>query len=272
MKIMSALKCERIMSWRSSATLSFFAVLCLATWGAQGAEWQNTAPEWTFEYSALSGFRPDECAAGGNLAVSRFGYQTKESGEPAYSSIVMTENGTTALRMINNGRDKESSQNEFSHYRLTGNPYFYKTKTLIVDFKFRIMDRQSKAAQFSVGVSIPVTGTEMESFGVYVSFAPECIKYLTATGLKTVAFSTGFGWHEARIVMDTDKSKFELWIDGHKSPIAETVSLSKSTPRLLKIQFGDGSALVEGAAEIEYFKCAANQIIKTKNERNDQNL
>ncbi len=255
------------MSWRLSATLSFSAAICFVTCGAQGAEWQNTAPEWTFEYSALSGFRPDECAACGALAVSRFGYQTKASDEPAYSSIVITENGTPALRMVNNGRDKESSQNEFAHYRLTGSPYFYKTKILTVDFKFRLMDRQSKAAQFSVGISIPVTGTEMENFSAYVSFAPECIKYLTATGIQTTAFSAGFGWHEARIVLDAEKSKFELWVDGHKSPVAETVTLSKSTPRLLKIQFGDGSALVEGAAEIEYFKCVANQIINNRDKK-----
>lgn len=261
MKIINAFKCEIIIPWCLST------VICLAAWSVQGVEWQNPVHEWTYEYSALSGFRPDECADCGTLAVSRFGYQTKTSDEPAYSSIVITENGTPALRMVNNGRDKESSQSEFAHYRLTGSPYFYKTKRLTVDFKFRLMDRQSKAAQFSVGISIPVTGTEMESFGAYVSFAPECIKYLTAAGLQTTAFNSGFGWHEARIVLDAEKSKFELWLDGHKSPVAETVSLSKSAPRLLKIQFGDGSALVEGAAEIEYFKCAANQIIKNRDKK-----
>lgn len=214
---------------------------------------------WYFEYNAANGFRPDEISAAKHR-IQLFGYQVTDCDAPAYSGIKTDENGKPVLIMVNNGASKKISDpvNTFSHYRYFVPSDLTQTKRITVELKYRLTDLDANKRQLAFSMIWPYQ--DNKSLGFSYSFSLKDISCQNENILSVIPCDLSRKLHKLRIHFDLELNKYSLYLDDGEIPLCKgSGKIGGTSPAYL--QFGDGSSLVEGIAELEYFKWTKDEAV-----------
>jgi hypothetical protein len=230
-----------------------FAVACV---GMAGAAWQDPDGGWDHEYEADS-TRLLPAAFDGSWLASWIGFANHP--ELGTTSAAIVEDGAEGgvLEMVNRGRGDAMN----SHFRMEDAPGSGTPEDKVVlDFRFRLTDdsQPEDKEQFMVSVKRPWPDDQGGSFSFVVGFASNAVIFYDGQNRSAVDADIGTAsYHDARLRVDVKEGEAALYLDGSDEPVA-TFAPIFSPDAGNNIQFGDGSAGVEGGVNLRFIRWANN--------------
>jgi hypothetical protein len=226
------------------------------------AAWIDPSGGWQVDYKASSGKLPNDVTTSPKWNMAY--YQTTNSSAQAYTAIQNDSvTGEKAVFLGNDGTTSSgAARNDVSNYNLgSGAGAGTTTDKITMDFRFRLLDdsQPDDKAQLQFIVLRP-TGTTGQRQLYLLNFAEDGVSYLDASSTYShTAASIGTGWHDARWLIDVATQTSRLYLDGSATPLFDFSGYIQPYAGNL-IQFGKGSGLVLGEANVSYVRFTNNEL------------
>ncbi len=128
---------------------------------------------------------------------------------------------------------------------------------MTIEIRFRLTDEKEQRAQLTFSVTCP-TLSGNRNFAYLLRFARDGFFYDTRAGYPKYRYDFGTKWHIVRLVIDTQKDKADLYIDGR---VVLDGIRGVAVKRQCAIKVGDGSSWVRGQVNISYIRWTDKELV-----------
>lgn len=251
---------------RQALCRAALAVILAATAGAARAEGRWTAPTngWAHNYVAIAGSgpgsgRPEQFDAKW-AAVG--GYQSSNPAADNYVAITNDVSEGDVLRLVH----LDSTANKYPYYQMTAAPGAGTTNEFItLDCRFRLADasQADTMPQLHLSVCRPRPDGLAGMAFWYIRCSESRVEYLNSAASFVVLGGTTLGtnWHTVRLVIDVARDTASLYFDRVAEPVITWASRKDGANAYNRVDFGDGSGGIKGAAHIKYLRWTTNELV-----------